>query len=40
MESEKHVEISSNLELDIIKNGFEWLSAQQIESIKELASRL
>ena len=38
MESEKHGEMSSNLELYTIKNGFEWLSTQQIESRKELAS--
>lgn len=30
--------MSSNLELDIVKNGFDWLSAQQINSVKELAS--
>ncbi|WP_255337068.1 hypothetical protein [Methanosarcina sp. KYL-1] len=28
----------SILELDIVKNGFEWLSAQQILSVKELSS--
>jgi hypothetical protein len=28
----------SNLELDIVKKGFEWLSAQQINAIKELSS--
>jgi hypothetical protein len=28
----------SNLELDIVKKGFEWLSAQQINSVKELSS--
>jgi hypothetical protein len=38
MESEKHRKMSSNLELDIMKNGFDWLSAQQIESVKELAN--
>lgn len=38
MEPEKHREMLSNLELDIVKKGFKWLSAQQIESVKELAS--
>ena len=38
MESEKHSEMLSNLELDIVKKGFEWLSAQQIHSVKELSS--
>lgn len=28
----------SNLELDIVKKGFEWLSDQQIDSVKELSS--
>jgi len=28
----------SNLEFDIVKKGFEWLSTQQIQSVKELAS--
>jgi hypothetical protein len=28
----------SNLELDIVKKGFEWLSAQQISAVKELSS--
>lgn len=28
----------SNLELDIVKKGFEWLSDQQINSVKELSS--
>jgi hypothetical protein len=28
----------SSLEFDIVKKGFEWLSAQQIQSVKELAS--
>lgn len=28
----------SNLELDIVKKGFEWLSGQQINSVKELSS--
>jgi hypothetical protein len=38
MESEKHSEMLSNLELDIVKKGFEWLSAQQVHSVKELSS--
>jgi len=38
MESEKHSKMLSNLELDIVKKGFEWLSAQQIHSVKELSS--
>lgn len=38
MKPEKHRKMSSNLELDIVKNGFAWLSAQQIDSVKELAS--
>jgi squalene cyclase len=40
MESEKHSEMSSNLELDTVKKSFEWLSAQQIQSVKELSSTL
>ncbi|MGB9941205.1 hypothetical protein [Methanosarcina sp.] len=32
--------MSSKLELDIVKKGFEWLSAQQIQSVKELSSTL
>ncbi|HET8687438.1 MAG TPA: hypothetical protein VFM18_12360, partial [Methanosarcina sp.] len=40
MESEKHSEMLNNLELDIVKKGFEWLSAQQIQSVKELSSTL
>jgi len=40
MESEKHREMSSDLELDIVKKSFEWLSAQQIQSVKELSSTL
>ncbi|AKB76473.1 hypothetical protein MSLAZ_3212 [Methanosarcina lacustris Z-7289] len=28
----------SNLEFEIVKKGFEWLSAQQIQSVKELAN--
>ncbi|MHB8103167.1 MAG: prenyltransferase/squalene oxidase repeat-containing protein [Methanosarcina sp.] len=38
MESERHSEMLSNLELDIVKKGFEWLSAQEINSVKELSS--
>jgi hypothetical protein len=40
MESEKHSEMSGNLELDIVKKSLEWLSAQQIQSVKELSSTL
>ncbi|HET8685642.1 MAG TPA: hypothetical protein VFM18_03125 [Methanosarcina sp.] len=40
MKSEKHSEMLNNLELDIVKKGFEWLSAQQIQSVKELSSTL
>jgi len=40
MESEKHSKMLNNLELDIVKKGFEWLSAQQIQSVKELSSTL
>lgn len=40
MESEKHNKMSSNLELDIVKKSFEWLSAQRIQSVKELSSTL
>jgi hypothetical protein len=40
MKSEKHSEMLNNLELDTVKKGFEWLSAQQIESLKELSSTL
>lgn len=32
--------MSSNLELDIVKKGFEWLSAHRIQSVKELSSAL
>ncbi|WP_292391403.1 prenyltransferase/squalene oxidase repeat-containing protein [Methanosarcina sp. UBA5] len=32
--------MSSNLEFDIVKKSFEWLSAQQIQSVKELSSTL
>jgi len=38
MQSEKHPRISSSLESDIVKKGFDWLSAQKIQSVKELAS--
>lgn len=40
MKPEKHHKMSSNLEFDIVKNSFEWLSAQQIQSVKELSSTL
>jgi len=30
----------SNLELNIVKKSFEWLSAQKIDSVKELSSTL
>jgi hypothetical protein len=40
MKSEKHSEMLNNLELDTVKKGFEWLSAQQVESVKELSSTL
>ncbi|WP_269851832.1 hypothetical protein [Methanosarcina horonobensis] len=38
MQSEKHPKMSSNLEFNIVKKGFDWLSIQKIESVKELAS--
>jgi hypothetical protein len=38
MKSEKHSKMLSNLEIDIVKKGFKWLSAQQIDSVKELSS--
>jgi hypothetical protein len=38
MKSQKHPEISSSLEFDIVKKGFDWLSTQKIESVKELAN--
>lgn len=38
MKPEKHRKMSSNLELDIVKKGFCWLSTQKIDSVKELAS--
>lgn len=38
MKPEKHRKMLSNLELDIVKNGFSWLSSRQIEPVKELAS--
>jgi hypothetical protein len=38
MKPEKLRKMSSNLKLDIVRNGFDWLSAQQIQSVKELAS--
>lgn len=40
MKPEKHNKMSSNLEFDIVKKSFEWLSAQQIQSVKELSSTL
>jgi hypothetical protein len=38
MKPEKHRKMSSNLELDIVKKGFDWLSTQKIDSVKELAN--
>ncbi|HII81166.1 MAG TPA: hypothetical protein HA261_12450 [Methanosarcina sp.] len=38
MKPEKHRKMSSNLEFDIVKRGFDWLSSQKIESVKELAN--
>lgn len=38
MQFEKHPKISSSLEFDVIKKGFDWLSTQRIESVKELAN--
>lgn len=40
MESEKHSQMLKDLELDIVKKGFEWLAAQKINSVKELSSTL
>lgn len=40
MQSENHSEMLNNFELNIVKKGFEWLSAQEISSIKELSSTL
>jgi hypothetical protein len=40
MEYEKHSEMLSDQELDIVKKGFEWISTQQIQSVKELSSTL
>lgn len=40
MESEKHSEMLNDLELDIVKKGFEWLAEQKIQSIKELSNTL
>ncbi len=40
MESEKHGKMLNNLERDIVKKGFKWLSAQKIQSVKELSSTL
>lgn len=38
MKPEKHPKMSNNVELDIVKKGFCWLSTQKIDSVKELAS--
>ena len=38
MESERHNEMLNNLEPDIVKKGFKWLSAKQINSIRKLSS--
>ncbi|MGB9927445.1 MAG: hypothetical protein ACPK85_03440 [Methanosarcina sp.] len=38
MLSENHNEMLNDSELDLVKKGFEWLSSQQISSIKELSS--
>lgn len=38
MQSKKHLKMSSSLGFDAIKKGFDWLSTQQIESVKELAN--
>lgn len=35
-----HSEMSRNLEFDIVEKSFQWLSAQQIQSVKELSSTL
>lgn len=40
MEYEKHSEMLSDQELDTVKKGFEWISTQQIQSVKELSSTL
>jgi hypothetical protein len=40
MKSEKHSEMLDNIELEIVKKGFEWLSSQKTQSIKELSSTL
>ncbi len=40
MKPEKHSEMLDNIELDIVKKCFEWLSSQQIQSVKELSSTL
>lgn len=40
MKPEKHNKMSNNLEFDIVENSFEWLSAQRIQSVKELSSTL
>ncbi len=38
MKSEKHSKMLSNLEIDIVKKSFEWISTQKINSVKELSS--
>lgn len=40
MKPEKHNKMSRNLEFDIVKTSFKWLSAQRIQSVKELSSTL
>jgi squalene cyclase len=35
-----HSEMSRNLEFDIVEKSFQWLSTQQIQSVKELSSTL
>jgi hypothetical protein len=38
IESKKYMDALNDPELDVVKKGFEWLSAQQIFSVKELSS--
>jgi hypothetical protein len=38
MESKKYMNTLNDPKLDVVKKGFEWLSAQQIFSVKELSS--
>jgi len=40
MEPEKHSEMLGDLELEIVKKGFKWLSEQQINTVKELSRAL